>query len=142
MDPSLKLLKGELRRFLIGGVVNTGFSYGVYAALLYLDMTYLISNLIAAIAGTLFSFNVSKSYVFQRGSWRNYGKFLVAWIFVWMVGSISLVVYIEGFGFSPLFAGVATLPITAGVGYLVQRFYVFRKAASPSAHERQSYLNR
>lgn len=135
MDTSLNIVPGELRRFLLGGVVNTGFSYGVYAVLVYLDIAYLISNLTAAIAGTLFSFNVSKNYVFRRGSWRSYGKFVLVWIFVWAVGSVSLVIFIEGLGLSPWLAGLATLPITAGVGYLAQRIYVFQEESLKTKDE-------
>lgn len=113
----------------MGGAVNTGFSYGLYALLLLFGSTYLIANLIAAVIGTLFSFYVSKSFVFRRGSWRYYGRFLAAWIFIWGVGSLSLIAFIEGLMLSPLMGGIAVLPITTGIGYLAQRFYVFRESS-------------
>ena len=125
MEAQLRKLPEEFRRYLLGGLLNTSFSYGIYAILVYLGLTYLIANLGAAILGTLFSFQVSKAYVFQRGSWKRYGRFVAVWILVWLTGSLSLVTFIEGFGLTPLIAGVAALPITAATGYLPQKLFVF-----------------
>lgn len=81
----------ELIRFFVVGVLNTGFSYGIYAVGIFLGQTYIVASLVSIVAGILFSFKTQGSFVFNNASNRLFFLFVANWIAIYllMIGSIA-----------------------------------------------------
>lgn len=122
-------------RFLIVGTLNTGFSYVIYAGVLYLGLSYQIANLIALVLGILFSFKTQGRLVFKNTDNRLFGRFLLSWVLIYL-GTITLIGRIIAFGFDAYTAGALALPFSIALSYLMQKYYVFRthfKNPNPSS---------
>lgn len=133
----IRLIKSSLRRsqilrFLIVGVFNTAFSYGVYASLIFLGVGYAVANLAALLLGILFSFKTQGSWVFQTPDNRRIWRFILGWGVIYLV-SITLIAQFIGIGFNAYVAGILALPFSTVLSYLLQRFFVFHTPSSPLA---------
>lgn len=80
----LSLIKFQFIRFIMVGVVNTGFSYGTYALLLYLGLEYQVASLCALILGILFSFKTQGTLVFLNPSNRLFIRFFLCWMLIYL----------------------------------------------------------
>lgn len=123
----LKKIKNLPRwaRFFITGLVNTGFSYLVYAFFLYLGLDYKLANFLAMATGILFSFKTHGHFVFQNTD----NRLLVRYVLSWMVIYVSTILLISWFvfiGLNVYSAGALALPLSAALSYLIQKKLVFR----------------
>ena len=111
-------------RFVIVGIFNTGFSYAVYFLLLRLGVSFWFANLIALIFGICVGFVSQGSLVFMNVGVRRFGRFLIAWLTIYLVqtGVIGLLI---GRGYSASLSGIVVLPGTVIVSYVVQKYFVF-----------------
>jgi putative flippase GtrA len=111
-------------RFVIVGSVNTSFSYGVYALLLWAGLPFILANLGSLVLGILFSFRTQGRLVFGSRDNRRFFHFVVCWGMIWVV-NILLIAGLIQLGFDAYLAGLlALLPVTA-LSYLVQKLIVF-----------------
>ena len=53
-------------RFLIIGILNTAFGYGVYTLFLFFGVQYQLASMGALIFGIVFSFNTQRKFVFNN----------------------------------------------------------------------------
>lgn len=111
-------------RFLVTGGINTGFSYGVYALLVFMGLNYAISNLCSLVLGILFSFRTQSALVFNSSGqglfWRYVG--------VWTVLYFSNIVMIGGLirlGANAYTAGAIAIVPTAVLSFFLQKYFVF-----------------
>ena len=123
MTPST-LLRNQFVRFLIVGGVNTGFSYAVYACLLYAGLPYVAANFGALVAGTLFSFRTQGRFVFGNIDGRLFARFAACWCAIFLV-NIALIRLLIALGLNAYWAGaLAMVPITL-ISFVSQKFLVF-----------------
>ena len=119
-----KLLKRQLFKFLVVGVLNTGFSYAIYACFLWLGLPFALANLGAVLLGILFSFRTQGKLVFGNSDGRLVYRFAACWAIIYGV-NIGLISMLMRAGLNAYWAGaIALLPITC-ISYFVQRFLVF-----------------
>lgn len=111
-------------RFLITGGLNTGFSYGVYALLVFMGLNYAVSNLCSLVLGILFSFRTQSALVFKSSGqglfWRYVG--------VWTVLYFSNILMIGGLirmGANAYTAGAMAIVPTALLSFFLQKYFVF-----------------
>ena len=120
-----KASRYHIIRFLIVGTLNTGFSYVIYAGILYIGWSYQLANLIALVLGILFSFKTQGRLVFKNTDNRLFGRFLISWVLIYL-GTITLIGRIIALGFDAYTAGALALPFSIALSYLMQKYYVFR----------------
>lgn len=121
-----RLLQYQFIRFLLVGGMNTGFSYSVYAAFLYVGLSYSIANFLALVIGMCFSFRTQSALVFKTKNTRRIYRFVICWFIIyllniWLIGvliKMDMTAYVAG--------ALAILPMTI-VSYFVQRLFVFDK---------------
>ncbi len=118
----------------MSGVVNTGFSYTIYACLVYLGVGYAIANLIALIIGILFSFKTQGIFVFNNSNNRRLYRFIIAWTVIYLVNFFLIGQFIA-LGFNPYVSGALALPFATLLSYFEQRFFVFHR--SPAQRSRR-----
>jgi putative flippase GtrA len=97
-------------RFLVVGVVNTLFTYAVYAVCLFVGGSVGWASLISLIAGILFGFVTQEKIVFLGfGKW-SFLKFLLVWALLYHV-FVALVLLAESFGMNNYVGGALATPL-------------------------------
>ena len=112
-------------RFVAVGMLNTAFSYAIYAGFLFVGLSFQLANLIALVIGILFSFKTQGYLVFKNSDNRLFGRFILSWVLIYL-GTIALIGRIIAFGFDAYSAGALALPFSVTLSYLIQRYFVFR----------------
>ncbi len=113
-------------RFVLVGVLNTTFSYLIYAALLFFGLGYQLANLFTLVVGILFSFKTQGHLVFNNSDNRLLGRFIVSWVLIYCC-VIIFIGRIIGLGFDAYAAGALALPFSMTLSYLAQKYFVFRQ---------------
>jgi putative flippase GtrA len=111
-------------RFLVMGAVNTGFSYGIYAVLVYLGLNYALSNLVSLVLGILFSFRTQSKFVFQHARSYVFLRYIGVWAVIYCinVGTIAMLLRL---GLNAYIAGALAIIPTAVSSYFLQKLFVF-----------------
>ena len=112
-------------RFVFIGVINTCFSYSVYATLLYCGLQYMVASLIALILGIIFSFKSQGKFVFYNNDNKIFFRFLAIWIIIYLF-NILIIRFTMDIGLNAYQAGaLAIIPVTI-FSYILQKFLVFK----------------
>jgi putative flippase GtrA len=120
-----KVWKYQPVRFLLVGLLNTAFSYSVYAVLLYVGLPYAAANFGALTCGILFSFRTQGGIVFNNSDRRLLLRFITCWFAIYLV-NIAIIKLLLIAGMNAYIAGAAAMiPITA-MSYFIQKYLVFR----------------
>jgi putative flippase GtrA len=115
--------KGILLRFLLVGIVNTGFGVGTYWLLLYLGLTYQWASLFSLILSLFFSFNSHRLGVFKvKGGFFRY---VLVSAFIYSV-NIELITIIRDYT-GDYFAAIAVLPVNVSLSFILMKYFVFRR---------------
>ena len=114
-------------RFILVGILNTSFSYLIYASMLFVGLGYQIANFIALVIGILFSFKTQGHLVFNNPDNRLLGRFVLSWVLIY-VCVIVLIGRIIAIGFDAYSAGALALPFSVTLSYLAQKYFVFRQS--------------
>ena len=119
-------------RFLVVGVLNTSFSYLIYAGFLYIGLGYQLANFLSLVVGILFSFKTQGRLVFNNPDNRLLGRFVLSWLVIYLcvIGFIGRIIAL---GLDAYTAGALSLPLSVGLSYLTQKYFVFRQ--TPKAIE-------
>lgn len=117
--------KNQFLRFLVVGAINTGFSYGIYAVLLYLGVAYTLANLAAMVLGILFSFKTQGTLVFRNMNNRLLCRFVLGWAVIYLANITAIGAMVD-MGLDAYIAGALALPFSTLLGYVIQRYFVFR----------------
>jgi putative flippase GtrA len=123
--PISSITRSRIFLFLIVGGVNTAFSYAVYAVLLLAGLNYAIANFGALVAGILFGFKTTGTFVFQNPDNRLVGRFVVCWVLIYLLNVMIIRKMIEA-GVDKYVAGALPIPAIAAVSYAAQKYFVFR----------------
>jgi putative flippase GtrA len=123
------MARSRLFRFLIVGGVNTAFSYGVYALLVFVGVNYAAASLAALIAAVLFGFKTTGTLVFGNSENRRLGRFVVCWVAIYFV-NVTIIGKMIDFGFDRFMAGALPIPAIAPLSYALQKVFVFHRGDS------------
>jgi len=117
----------QMIRFLLVGLGNTAFSFGIYSLGIYLGFPYYLASLIALIFGILVSFITQGKLVFRAQLSGRFWMFVVVWGGLYFLNIIIIACFSLA-GFNYYWAGLfAIVPVTA-VSFVLQKMFVFRKA--------------
>lgn len=117
----------RLGRFLVIGVVNTLFGYGVYALLVYLKLSYLLALLLSTVAGVIFNFFSTGRLVFrQRGGLGTFASFIAAYALVYLVNAAELDLLVERLRVGPYAGQAICLPTSVAMSWILLNFWVFK----------------
>lgn len=118
-----RLAQHTLLRFLVVGVLNTGFSYSIYAFFVFVGLDYKLANLLSLLLGIAFSFK-TQSMVFGNRDPRLILRFASAWFVIYLI-NIAVIGALIRLGMNAYWAGVLALLPVALMSYAVQRWWVF-----------------
>jgi putative flippase GtrA len=111
-------------KYVLVGLVNTAFSYGVYAALIYIGQAYWIANLWALILGIAFSFTTHGTLVFRNATRATFVRFLAAWTLIYMFNTAVIAALMRASMNAYLAGAIATIPGTLA-SYFILKLVVF-----------------
>ncbi len=113
-------------RFLIIGILNTAFGYGVYTLFLFFGVQYQLASMGALIFGIVFSFNTQRKFVFNNTKKGLFIRFVLCWVCIYLL-NIFLISLCMDYGFDAYVSGaLSIIPITLS-SYILQKFIVFNK---------------
>lgn len=124
-----RLLRIQSLRFLLVGGINTGFSYGIYALLVWLGMGFVLANLSATVIGIVFSFRTQGRFVFGNTDRSRIVRFVVAWLLLWLF-NIAVIALLARQGLNAYAAGAIALVPTVALSFIVQKRLVFQPDAA------------
>jgi putative flippase GtrA len=113
-------------RFILVGVVNSLFSYGVYSLFLFLNVHYAGAATLASGIGALFNFKTIGRLVFKNSENRLLFRFLGVYILTWAL-TIGLLWFCAHYGINLYLAGFMLAFPMAALSFLLQDRFVFVK---------------
>ncbi len=113
-------------KFVLVGIINTMFGYGLFAFLLYCNIHYALASVLATIISVLFNFKTTGTLVFKNHDNRLIFKFVSVYCFTTILSIIGLKIT-KIFGGNLYFAGLILTGIMAIITFILQKKYVFRK---------------
>ena len=114
-------------KFVVVGVVNTVFSYLLFALLISTGMHYMVATTVGTVLSILFNFKSTGRLVFGSSDNRLILRFYAVYGVNYLFGIAGLWV-LHRLGVNMYLAGALMLPPGAVVAYLLQRSFVFRPA--------------
>jgi len=110
--------------FLLVGLLNTGFGYGLFALLIFLKVHYALASLLSTFLGILFNFKTTGVIVFKNSNNILIFRFFLAYGITYLAGLLFL--YITNyFAISNYIAGAVWLLPGAIISYFLQKSIVF-----------------
>lgn len=118
----------EMLRFLLIGLLNTGFSYGTYSLLLAMGLDFASASFLALCAGIVWSFATQGRLVFRQHLRGRFFRYLLVWASLYVL-NVSIIAGLIRLDLGPYLAGfIALFPVT-GLSYILQRRFVFRSTS-------------
>lgn len=134
MELIRRLLTLSVVRFVLVGVVNTGFSFGIYLLCVHLGMPFALASLVSIVLGIGFSFKTQGALVFSNRDGRLFGRFVAVWAVIYLF-NIGVIYVLVQLGLSASWAGAVAIAPTTVASFLAQRFFTFgRPAVRPAPH--------
>jgi putative flippase GtrA len=118
----------ELVRFLLTGLLNTAFGYGVFAACWALTTDTVYAIITSNIVGALFNFYTIRRFVFRCGNPnKTIVAFLAVYAFVLVINLLGAQV-MSGLNVHPILGQAMLLPILVGTSFVLNKYLVFRRS--------------
>jgi putative flippase GtrA len=119
-------------RFVLAGIVNTGFGYTAFLVALYLCPTTITALVASTIVAILFNFGTHGLYVFQSLDPRRLWRFCLTYAVVFAYNAAGLAV-LERLGLAPQIGGLVLLPGAVLISYILNSRFVFFRPQAASA---------
>lgn len=120
--------KKQAAKFLLTGLINTLFGYGLYAALVFCGIYALLALLVSTIGGLLFNYFSFSRIVFSGiGGPMVLLRFLISYFVVYSVNSIMLTLILSIVSFNPYISQIICMPITISLTWFLMRGWVYSK---------------
>lgn len=120
------MLRKQIARFLIVGVVNTAFGYGLYVFFIYLNFHYSLAVLLSTVLGILFNFKTIGKFVFASNDNRLIGKFFATYFLTFFI-NIWLISKLKDLDFDYYIAGFLSISLTSVLSFVLTKYLVFKK---------------
>jgi len=115
----------ELFRYYQAGLVNLGFGYGLYAALVALGLGIFAAQALAHVLGMAFNYFTYSRHVF-RGAAPARLRFVASYAVNYVL-SVAVLAGLARVIDSPYAAGLATAVLVSVINYGLLKFLVFRR---------------
>lgn len=120
-----KILETRFHIFIVVGMINTIFSYSLFALFIYLGMHYTFAVLISSCLGVLFNFKTTGKFVFQNKNNKLIFRFVMIYVVVYFL-NIGLIKFFHSLYPNYYVAGALSTLIMPIVSFTLMRLFVFR----------------
>lgn len=121
----MEVASSRFARFLLVGVLNAAFGYGMYAALLWLGLAPYLAVGIGTVLGVLFNFQSTGRLVFESAHPGRLPRFVLVYAFMYFVNVGCLSLLMSRTGLNAYVAGAVMLLPVAILTFFLQRRFVF-----------------
>lgn len=122
-----KTLDRPLVRFLLVGGLNTGVGYGIFATLLYVNLSYPLALLLSTICGVLFNFKTIGALVFRNKDHSLIFKFVMVYGIIYLL-NLSGIKMFKASGVN-VYLGTAILLLPmALLAFVLNKKFVFNES--------------
>lgn len=116
-------------RFVIVGVANTAFGYGLYALLVVASAPPQVALFLSFFIGVLWNYFTTARFVFQVSGFGRLPAYAACYIFVYALNAGTLHVAISS-GMAPLIAQAILTPVAAVLTFVLVSFVMREKPQS------------
>ena len=111
-------------KFALVGLLNTGWSYLLYAAFLYLGLNYWLASFLTIVLSVSFGFLTQGNLVFGGATLEALPRFILVWVVIYAV-YLAVVSVAQSVGLNNYLGGLIATPLVALLSYILQRRFVF-----------------
>ena len=123
----IAMIKRQAVKFLLVGIMNTAFGYGLFSLFIYVGLHYSLAVLLSTIFGVLFNFKTIGKLVFGSSDNGLIFRFILVYIITYLLNIYFLWLF-KKFGFENMYInGFVLLIPLAAVSFLLNKFFVFRR---------------
>lgn len=108
-------------RFILVGVVNTAFGYGLYAMLVLLKAPPQVALFLSFFIGVLWNYFTTARFVFEVSGFGRLPAYAACYVFVYALNAGSLHAAIDS-GLTPLLAQAILTPVAAVLTFILVSF--------------------
>jgi putative flippase GtrA len=119
-------IKKQFILFLLTGVINTLFGYGIYALFIYLGVNYFFSSLISLFFGIIFNFLTIGKFVFGKLSFKRIKKFISYYMLLYIF-YIALIKIFSLWQSNLYICGILSVMFMSVVSFMVNKYLIFVK---------------
>jgi putative flippase GtrA len=120
-----RLLHSTLVRFIAVGMLNTAFSYALYAGLVLSHIDYRLALTICSVVTIIWNFNTTGRLVFGNRRKALIFKFVGGYGLIYLV-NLGLVIMLARLGVGELARQAVALPVIVACSFALNRGWVFR----------------
>ena len=111
-------------KFIFVGILNTCFSYFLYAFFIFMGLVPNIALYFQYILGIIWNFKTTGTIVFKNSNNKLFLKFLLSYVFTFLVNSVLLYL-LTGFLNDYLSQALLILPV-ALLSFVIMKYWVFK----------------
>ena len=116
----------HLIKFVIGGGINTAFTYGLYFGLQFI-MPYQEAYALAFAAGIVFSYWFNSAIVFNTHiNWKGFFAFPLVYLMQYLLSAVLLSVFVERLDIPKSIAPLAVIVLTIPITFILTRWFLRR----------------
>lgn len=116
-------------RYVLVGLLNTGFGYSLFSVLLFLGFEHLVALVASTALSTIFNFFTTGKLVFGNSSFRVVIRYIEASLLL-LGGNALLLGKVTSLGVGALFGQVLCLSLVVPAGFCVMRLWVFTQESA------------
>ncbi len=121
------MINKQFCRFLMVGVVNTLFGYGLYSFFVYMNLHYTIAVLLSTVIGVLFNFKTIGRFVFESNDDSLVFKFIIIYVIIYILNVSGLYIF-EYFDYKNMYInGLMLLIPLSMLSFILNKKIVFKE---------------
>jgi putative flippase GtrA len=122
----VKLPGPQFVRFLVVGVLNTAFGYGLFALFTWFGLAYPLAIALATILGVLFNFQTTGRMVFSNSRGSLLWRFAAVYGIIYLLNVAAVALLLRA-GINVYLANALAIPPLVVCSFILQRLFVFNK---------------
>ena len=122
----MKLPGPQFVRFLVVGVFNTVFGYGLFALFIWFGLAYPVAIALATILGVLFNFQTTGRMVFGNSRAALLWRFAAVYGIIYLLNVAAVALLLHA-GINVYLANALAIAPLVAVSFILQRLFVFNK---------------
>ena len=120
----MKFFESAYFKYLIFGLLNTLFTYGVYLTLIQI-FDYKVSYTLSYCTGIFTSYLLNTIFVFKKNiSFKKIIKYPVVYLIQYAIGFVIMYYWIEMFLFDKIIAPIFVVIITTPISFFLSKFII------------------
>lgn len=119
-------MKPIFHKFLLNGLLNTGFGYLVYSITFLITKDYQISLALSTIIGTMFNYFSYAKFTFKKNhKLGSFFRFILSYFFIYLI-NLGILKFLTDKEYSALISQIIALPFCILISFLFMKLWVYK----------------